>query len=634
MNLAPLLLAVAAPPALIPAPAKLEAIGLGFALGPQTRISAPTVLLRTAQLLQQSLAGTGLPLEIVRRPGANMVNLRLDPKLSGLGDEGYRLEVRTDRVEIHAFRPAGAFYGTQTLRQLLPAAAFRKGLVAGEWAVPGVRIEDRPRFGWRGAHVDVARHFMPKEFLLKFIDLLALHKMNRLHLHLTDDQGWRMEIKRYPRLTIVGAWREDSMLEYDPPRYSGKPHGGFYTQDDLREVVAYAAERHIDVMPEIEMPGHAQAAIAAYPELGNTDQPVKVGTRWGVYDHVFNVEDSTIKFLQDVLDEVLAVFPSKFIHIGGDEVPKTQWKQSPRAQARIKELGLKDEEELQSWFIRQMDKYLDAKGRRLVGWDEILEGGLAEGATVMSWRGISGGIAAAKMGHDVVMAPTSHTYFDYYQSRKPSEPKAIGGYVPWPAVLGFEPVPPDLSAEEGKRVLGAQFQLWSEYIPNSRHMEYMAYPRGCALAEVVWSPAGPRDVDEFRKRLEVHLERLRALDVNFRPLDPPDPPPVARWKPGELSEEWTERTWDATPAFGAPGEYLIRFQYEGGACRLDFRGVRVLVDGVEVAASDQAGRTGGDNLNNVVRLRLPRIGKKVAIVAQVRTDGGTDSSGGIWVERA
>jgi hexosaminidase len=510
---------------LIPLPSKVESRSGSFELRVGTVLVAGDKEAAVARQIAGALSpATGFALPVQRRGGAGAITLKLDNALSSLGPEGYRLEVKPEGVSIRASQPAGLFYGGQTLRQLLPSAVFRAAKVEGvAWTVPCVTIEDSPRFAWRGAMLDVARHFMPKEFVLKFVDLLAMHKMNTLHLHLTEDQGWRIEIKKYPKLTSVGAWRKETMAgAYSENRMDGKPHGGFYTQDDIREIVAYAAERFVTVVPEIEMPGHSQAALAAYPELGNTSEKLEVFTRWGVNPNVFNVEESTIRFLQDVLDEVMALFPSKFIHIGGDEVPKDQWKASARAQELMTQRGLKDEHELQSWFVRQMDAYLASKGRRLIGWDEILEGGLAPGATVMSWRGIAGGIAAAKAGHDVVMAPTDNTYFDYYQSKdRKSEPLAIGGFLPLEKVYAFDPIPPDLNATEAKHVLGAQGQLWSEYIPNQKQMEYMAFPRVCALAEVVWSPQKSRTWESFTGRLPGNLERLKALDVNYRPAKLP-----------------------------------------------------------------------------------------------------------------
>ncbi|MGV3614362.1 MAG: beta-N-acetylhexosaminidase [Fimbriimonas sp.] len=507
------------PVAVVPRPAHFRPATGTFPLNAQTKIAVSDATRDLGIQLQGYLSpSSGLPFELSRRTGNNTISLVLDRRLEVLGQEGYRLKVRPDRVEIRGGGAAGVFYGLQTLRQLLPPDAFRRAKTGNvTWALPCLDIEDRPRFSWRGLHLDVARNFMPKESVLKLLDLMALHKLNTFHWHLTDDQGWRIEIKRYPKLTQVGADRKDTMLTYDPPTYTGRPHGGFYTQDDVREVVAYAAALHITVVPEIEMPGHAQAAIAAYPELGNLTTPLEVGTKWGVIENVFNVEDSTISFLQNVLAEVVELFPSKFIHIGGDEVPKKQWKESAAAQAKMKRLGLKDEHELQSWFVRQMDTWLAARGRRLIGWDEILEGGLAPGATVMSWRGVQGGIAAAQAGHDVVMTPTSHLYLDYYQSRdRKNEPHAIGGFVPLETVYGFEPVPAELPVDKTKHVLGAQGNLWTEYIRDFKHVEYMFFPRAAALSEVVWSPRESRDFTDFRRRLDAHLPRLARLDVNYR----------------------------------------------------------------------------------------------------------------------
>lgn len=439
------------------------------------------------------------------------------------GAEAYELQVDSGGIRIAAPQAAGLFYGIQTLRQLLPPAILSDALVESvPWDVACVNIEDRPRFAWRGMLLDVSRHFMSMETLKKCIDTLALHKMNSLQLHLTDDQGWRIEIKKYPKLTEVGAWREETVIGHaskKPVKYDGKRHGGFYTQDDIRELVAYAQERFVNIVPEIEMPGHAQAAIAAYPELGNTGETLPVHTTWGVNENIFNAEESTILFLQDVLEEVLDLFPSTYIHIGGDEAVKKQWKLSPAAQARIKELGLKDENELQSYFIRRMDTFLTERGRRLVGWDEILEGGLAKGATVMSWRGVKGGVAAARAGHDVVMAPNTHTYFDYYQGDPALEPLAIGGNLPLDRVYRFRPIRSTFSEEEAAHILGVQGQLWTEYIATPDYLEYMAWPRMCALAEIAWTPQDLREYADFRQRLDTHTQRLDAMKVNYRKLD-------------------------------------------------------------------------------------------------------------------
>lgn len=515
----------------IPKPVQMTRTAAAFALTPGTAIVADRSTYDIAiQLADWVQPATGYRLAVVGSAGTGgqVISLRLDPALARLGDEGYRLTVTRTRITIRAYRPAGAFYAVQTLRQLFPADIFRAARVDSmSWTVPGVEIEDMPRFPWRGAHLDVSRSFMPKEFVRKYIDLLALHKLNRFHWHLTDDQGWRIEIKKYPRLTSVGAWRRNTLVgvqnQYADTLqwvYDNVPHGGFYTQDDVREVVAYAKARFITVVPEIEMPGHAQAAIAAYPELGNTGQQMEVLRRFGVNPNIFNPEESTVRFLQDVLTEVIALFPGKYVHIGGDEAVKDQWQASPRVQALIRERGLKDEHEMQSWFIHQMDAFLTARGRSLIGWDEILEGGLAPNATVMSWRGMEGGIAAALAGHDVVMTPTSNTYFDYYQAQdRTKEPMAIGGFLPLDTVYAFEPVPAALTPEQAAHILGTQGQIWTEYQRNPKNVEYMVFPRLIALAEVAWTPRDLRNFADFRARLVGDLRRLSVLDVNYRPLE-------------------------------------------------------------------------------------------------------------------
>ncbi len=518
---------VSQPISIIPKPQKITSHWGRFVLNSRTSIVANEKIRANAEQLQALLRpATGYPLEITTEPKKirNAILLQLDEQAEPLGAEGYSLEVTSRTVTMRAPRPAGLFYACQTLRQLLPVQIYREATMKGiRWEIPCVKIEDHPRFTWRGAMLDSARYFMPKEFVKKFIDLLAMHKMNSFHWHLTDDQGWRIEIKKYPLLTEIGAWRKESIVGHyrDKPRkFDGIRHGGFYSQEDIREIVAYARARHINVVPEIEMPGHAQAAIAAYPELGNTKEKLDVSTVWGVHSNIYNANEETIRFLQDVLTEVLELFPSKFIHIGGDEARKDQWKASPAIQVRIQELNLKDEHELQSYFIKRMDAFLTSKGRRLIGWDEILQGGLAPNATVMSWRGEKGGITAAKAGHDVVMAPTTYTYLDYYQSRDPNEPLAIGGYLPLSKVYNYNPIPKELSQEQARHILGTQGQIWTEYIPNPKKAEYMAFPRLTALAEVAWTQNHRKDYIDFLERLNIHLQRLNALDVNYRPISP------------------------------------------------------------------------------------------------------------------
>lgn len=512
--------------AVIPRPAVLTPRAGAYTITAGTSVRTAPEFRRVARRFVRDVgAATGFDLPIVSlASSARGITLRRVP---GLPLEAYRLDVTAQGIDVQASDSAGAFYALETVKQLLPPAIYREAEVRGvTWRVPAVHIEDAPRFSWRGSHMDVGRHFQPKAFVKKYIDLLARHKLNRFHWHLTEDQGWRIEIRKYPRLTEVGSCRESTLVgsHTDNPAkqvFDGRKHCGYYTQEDIREVVAYAAERMVTVVPEIEMPGHAQAAVYAYPFLASTKDSIPGLRRiWGVSPYIINPSDSSVRFMQDVLTEVMALFPSPWIHIGGDEAVKDQWKANPEIQARIKSLGLKDEHEMQSWFIRQMDTFLTRNGRRLIGWDEILEGGLAEGATVMSWRGMEGGIAAAREGHDVVMAPGSHTYFDAYQSQdKASEPLAIGGFTNIEKVYGFEPVPAALTPAEAKHILGAQSQLWTEYIPNSRQLEYMAYPRLTALAEVLWSPTSRRDYGNFMQRLPVHLRRLDALDVNYRRLD-------------------------------------------------------------------------------------------------------------------
>ena len=522
--------------AVMPRPVSVAASASSFTLTPTTVIVTDSATMQVGHFLSRALSpALGFPLVVASPPVPRSANaergdgprieLRLDSSLARLGPEGYRLDVSAERVRIAGAAPAGVFYGVQTLRQLLPAGVFREAPVAGvSWTVPGVTIEDQPRFRWRGAHLDVCRHFMPKEFVKKYIDLMALHKLNTFHWHLTDDQGWRITIRKYPRLTEVGGWRAGTLVgthTTDSTKwvFDGKRHGGFYTQDDIKEVVAYAAERFISVVPEIEMPGHVQAAIAAYPQLGTTGAAVPVMQVWGVSKNILKPTDSVVAFMQDVLTEVLELFPSTFIHIGGDEAAKDQWRASADVQRRIRQLGLRDEAQMQSWFIHQMDEFLTARGRRLVGWDEILEGGLAPGATVMSWQGTKGGIAAARAGHDVVMTPNSHTYFDHYQSdNRAAEPLAIGGHTNLEKVYRWEPVPAELDSLAARRVLGAQAQVWTEYIKTPKHVEYMAFPRLVAMAEVLWTPALRREYRDFLARLPRHLQRLDALDVGYRPL--------------------------------------------------------------------------------------------------------------------
>ena len=449
--------------------------------------------------------------------GNPAIILSIDKTISNA--EGYRLNSDAKQIRIAGASAAGVFYGIQTLRKSLPLCN-RK---ATQVSIPAVHITDAPRFAYRGTHLDVSRHFVTADSIRQFIDMLALHNINRFHWHLTDDQGWRIEIKKYPLLTKIGAKREQTVIGHNTGKYDGIPYDGFYTQQQIRDIVKYAADRYITIVPEIDLPGHMQAALAAYPELGCTGGPYKVWQKWGISDDVLCAgNDKVLAFIDNVLKEVTQLFPSKYIHVGGDECPKVRWKDCPKCQARIKALHLeaKDghsaEERLQSYVITHASNYLKSLGRNTIGWDEILEGGLAEGATVMSWRGEAGGIAAAKQNHDVVMTPNSYLYFDYYQSLdKANEPLAIGGYLPLQRVYSYEPMPEELTAEEARHIIGVQANIWTEYMPTFKHMQYMALPRVAALSEVQWTQPQLKDYTDFTNRLIGLTHLYDRLGYNY-----------------------------------------------------------------------------------------------------------------------
>jgi hexosaminidase len=511
----------------------------------------------TARWFRRALeAATGWRVEV--RAGAEQAEVELrqgevDVPAPGPAAERYRLVVGGGRIVVTAPADSGAFYGLQTLRQLLPPDCYRHAPAGGgarpPFAVGGVEVEDGPRFEWRGVHLDVCRHFMPLPFVLRLVDLAALHKLNVFHLHLTEDQGWRVPIPKYPRLVEVGAWRRESSLGHARDRAGdGVPHGGFYTRADLEEIVGYAAERHVTVVPEVDMPGHMVAAIAAYPWLGNTGEQREVLTHWGISRHVLNLEEPTLQFCRDVIDEVADIFPGGgYFHIGGDECPTEEWEESPSARALMESEGLSEPRQLQGWFTARMAEHLRSIGRRLVGWDEILEGGAPPGAVVMSWRGEAGGIAAASAGHDVVMTPEEWLYLDWAYADDPAEPLAIRPAISVERVYGYDPVA-SIPADRRHHVLGVQANLWTEYVPTPEHAEYLYFPRLCALAEVAWSatgpgagsgsgsgagsgPAGGPSFGEFEPRLRAHLERLAALGVNYRPLEGPTPGQSRVWRP-------------------------------------------------------------------------------------------------------
>ncbi|MCF3120580.1 beta-N-acetylhexosaminidase [Streptomyces arenae] len=525
---------------LIPAPARAEALpGSSFVTGPSTTLWAGPGTESTERWLRAVLgASLGLPLAPGAEGAGDSVSLYVDGSLE---PEAYRITVDGDRVEIRGGAGAGVFWGAQTLRQLFGPDAFRRAPVrpGAEHSVPAGVIEDAPRFGWRGMMLDVSRHFMPKDGVLRYLDLLAAHKLNVFHFHITDDQGWRVEIKRHPRLTEVGSWRARTKWGHRAsPLWQEHPHGGHYTQDDIREIVAYADSLHISVVPEIDIPGHSQAAITAYPFLGNSDvvdtEAMEVWDSWGVSPNVLAPTEDVLRFYEGVFEEILDLFPSTFIHVGGDECPKDQWKASATAQARIKELGVGDEDGLQSWFIKHFDTWLTARGRRLIGWDEILEGGLAEGATVSSWRGYQGGIDAAKAGHDVVMCPEQQVYLNFREDGGPDEPMPIAYVRTLEDVYRFEPVPAELTEEEAAHVLGTQANVWTEVMEHQGRVDYQVFPRLAAFSEVAWrtlpAPA-ERDFADFEGRMTGHYARLDALGVDYRP---PSGPLPRHQRPGVL----------------------------------------------------------------------------------------------------
>ncbi len=515
--------------AIIPQPVSVQSKPGKFTITKKTVIAARDEEdKKTAKLLNEYLQEVyGFKLDVDKQEGKNYISFTTKKFIKAPDKDAYTLNVTTNGVSMEGDTYAGTFYGMQTLLQLLPVE------VGASLAIPLVNIQDYPRFDYRGMHLDVGRHFFPAAFIKNYIDYLALHKLNYFHWHLTEDQGWRIEIKKYPKLTTVGAYRNGTIIGRNPGTGNDNTrYGGFYTQEEVKDIVRYAADRHITVVPEIEMPGHSSAAIASYPwlscfpeeetvirmhpsETSKKTTGKKVQEAWGVFDDVYCAgNDSTFLFLQNVIDEVLPLFPSKYIHVGGDECPKANWKRCPKCQARIKQLGLKDEHELQSYFIQRMEKYINENGKTLIGWDEILEGGLAPKAVVMSWRGEKGGIEAANQNHNVIMTPEKPVYFDHTQTKN-EDSLVIGGYNSIDAVYAYEPIPKQLSSEAAKYVLGAQANLWTEYISNPAKVQYMIFPRMSALSEVLWSPKEKKSWNDFEKRLETQFKRYDLWKVNY-----------------------------------------------------------------------------------------------------------------------
>ncbi len=506
---------------LIPQPAEMKRGGGEFVLSTATKVILKTDLVEVRKtcdyfinMINQS---SGLNIDYASS-SQSAITVAIDPKINH--PEGYYLQVTPQGVTIRAQASVGVFYAFQTLRQLLPPEIESSTIVANRaWKIPSVEITDAPRFAYRGLMLDVVRHFFPISYLKRYIDLMAMYKYNHLHLHLTDDQGWRIEIYSYPELQYISAWRKETLVGHlndEPRRYDGIRYGGYYKQSELKELVQYAADRYITIIPEIEMPGHATAALAAYPDLSCSGGTVEVACEWGIFKNLYCPKEETFLFLERVLYEITNIFPGKYIHIGGDECIKDSWQQSEYCYNLKLQNGFQTNEQLQTWFIRRIANFLNIRGRKIIGWDEILDGGDVPGATIMSWRGEQGGIAAAQRGHDAIMTPHRYCYFDYYQWRnRNEEPLAAGGYIPLSMVYMYDPVPQGLTAGQAKHILGAQGNLWTEYISDERHIEYMVYPRACALSETNWTPVDLKSYNDFLNRLREHSKRLEVLNVNF-----------------------------------------------------------------------------------------------------------------------
>jgi len=639
-------------PVIIPAPEQMELREGAFRLTLKTRIMVDKASRDTGEYLAAQLRqSTGYKFSMSTLgsgAGAGAIRLTTMGANTNLGAEGYELEVSSNSVVIRALEQGGMFYGVQTLLQLLPSGILSTDRVTGlDWQMSCVQIEDRPRFKWRGLMLDVSRHFFTKTEVERLLDLMASQKLNTFHWHLVDDQGWRIEIKKYPKLTEIGAWRTNSSLirpQHGKPPVTAHPawaeptafgpdgrYGGFYTQDDIREVVAYAAARHITVIPEIEMPGHSVAALSAYPQFSCVGGPFSTDVGAGVHHGIYCAgNDQSFEFIQDVLTEVFALFPAQYIHIGGDEVQKDTWKKCPRCQARIQAEGLKNEEELQSYFIRRIEKFVNAHGKTMIGWSEILQGGLAQNAVVMDW--IGGGKEAASSGHDTVMTPMSHCYFDHYQSLDWSlEPRAIGDYLPVKTICAFEPVPDGLDARQAAHVLGAQANVWTEYIASSQHLDYMIFPRLCALAEAVWSPKDTRDEMGFQRRLAVENARLEQMGVNYRHDLAVQ---LGGWSPAQVSAKTAALAWDVTGRIAGAGQYHVTLEYSRGNHGLNIVSAALLEDGREIARDAHPGFAGAEPRDPVYILDLPALkpGAKYTLQADAAGAGGTDSSGTVsWV---
>jgi len=613
---------------LIPQPLSVERGEGWFRLTAETPIAAPPPAREVAAQLRDAIAETtGLHLELTDatkgEPEAGCVVLLLEPGITGVGDEGYLLDVTPEQVLLGATTPVGLLHGVQTLRQLLPLPrVVGHPLERVRWVLPAVHVVDRPRFAWRGLMLDCSRTFQSVEYLRRTLDRMAFYKLNVLHLHLTDDQGWRLELEAFPELTELGARFADRFAEPEA-------HQGYYTKAEIADLVSYAAARGVTIVPEIEMPGHCLAALACHPELSCTGGPFEIhpfGGGPGIHADVFCPgNEATFELLEAVLDEVVELFPSRWIHVGGDEVPVDRWRVCERCRRRIAEEGLADVRALQGWFTKRIAAYLIEKGRVPIGWDEILEAELPEGAAVMSWRGTKGGVEAARAGHDVVMSPTSHCYFDYSWDR-----------IDTGLAYAFEPVPEELDEAAARHVLGLQANFWSHLDREPARVDRQLFPRLLAIAERGWSARDVRDQEDFRWRVKVHLVHLDELGVAYhRPPPEPLAQSIGTWSPSDVTEEYAPLAWDVTGHLAGAGRYVVRFGYTHGSHRLGIERVELLVDGVVGARDVHRGTTGTVDEDNeyVLEVGATPAGARLTLRASARSEGGTDSNGEVYLTR-
>jgi hexosaminidase len=631
-------------PAVIPLPQKMQLQPGTFKLTADTHICAESISGETAQFLAARLReATGYPVTILSSESnviyGNILLTTKDAK-SRLGPEGYELMATPESVVIRAPTQAGLFYGVQTLLQLLPSNIFSTNVVTNvDWQMPCVQIEDWPRFKWRGLMLDVSRHFFTTDEVEQLLNAMATLKMNVFHWHLTDDQGWRIEIKKYPKLTQIGAWRPGVGFGLDPKSTTAYGpdgrYGGFYTPEDIREVVKYAAARHITIVPEIEMPGHSMAALAAYPRFSCTGGPFTIPLTLGVFNGIYDpANEATFTFLDEVLTEVFQLFPGKYVHLGGDEVPKDTWKNSEACQALMKREDLTNENELQGWFMQRMERFAEAHGRIPIGWSEILEGGLASNTVVMDW--IGGATEAATSGHDVVMTPHESCYLCYYPSLdRPPNLRAYRPYLPLSRVYAFEPIPATLQTQYDSHILGVEASVWTPDIPSMSDVEELTFPRADALAEAGWSAESARNFDDFSRRMNVGCERLALSGIKYWRDNATQ---IGEWKPAQITRQNNLLEWDATQEITAPGKYRLSLDYTGGKNGLTIQWAALLEDGREISRDAHAGFTGTSSRAMKARdwnyfFNLPAFKQdaQYMVRAVVVGDSGNDSKGVVFL---